>query len=154
MNPIRISGGPHIGRTAGAAGKRIDEVVSMNEHETEQIQQNISKIKIMMQWDRKNTTRFTSKLYQLVEKKKIEFDLKAKQGSLETEFIVAVASGFTVIVADKIGSYIWKIMYKQKQKDKPMEPVKIVINHNEHLITGSGVDKFPIKKPLSEPYRK
>ncbi len=109
-----------------------------------------SKIHIKTNWGSWDNTWLTNWLYRHVKKGDIEFELKAKEGSLLVEYFVSVAGSASVVIAVELGKYIWLKIKRKRDGGKILEPVYYKINDEEHLITGSEKDKFPPHKPYYE----
>lgn len=105
-----------------------------------------SKIHIKTNWGSWDNTWLTNWLYRHVKKGEIEFELKAKKGSLLVEYFVSVAGNISV----ELAKYIWLKIKRKREKGKILEPVYYKVNDKEHLITGSDDDKFPPEKPYYE----
>lgn len=110
----------------------------------------IGEMQIVTNWDWRNTTLFTSKLYRDIKNKKIQFELKAKPGSLIVEFIIAASSGLTAAIVYGILQYIWRRMNKEGQKGKTLQPVEVKISNHVYVVTGRKTDRFPGFEPQNE----
>lgn len=106
-----------------------------------------SKMIIKAKWEPYDTTLLTSKLYRHVRNGEIEFSLKAKHGTLETDFAIAVATGITssiaTLIIEKIVVYIWRRIKKQRERGRELEPVIISIDNRHYTIRGRDEDELP-----------
>ena len=83
------------------------------------------RILIETRWDSYNTNLLTAKLYRDVEQGKIEFEAKAKKGSLVVEFTIKVAGsvvgGLIVKYEKEIREYLEKRLRKAWEKGEKLQ---------------------------------
>lgn len=108
--------------------------------------------RVLAEWDADSANFFTKKLFEYAEDGKISFELRAKRGSLITEFTITVFEGLISAVIYDFIKIIYKLLKKNKEEGKEIKPVHIFTLKEEFIITGDKDSKIPdeLKKELFE----
>ncbi len=101
-------------------------------------------IKIEAEWDVDNATFLTKELYKLVASRKIKFEVKARDGSVITDFFISVISSFGGNVLYDLIKILFKRLRDEKLlRGRDVKPVKVKSTHDEFIITGDEKSKLP-----------
>jgi|SRR3989339_1438388 len=108
------------------------------------------RVKVIAEWGVDDASSFTDKLYEYTSKGDISFELRAKKGSLMTEFIISITGGVASAVLYDLIKLIFNRLKQQKLKGKGIKPVHIFTLKEEYVITGDNNSKIPedLKKEL------
>ena len=99
--------------------------------------------KILAEWDIESAVYFTKKLYQYVNQGKLSFELKARNGSVSTEFLITIFGGVASAIIYDLIKEIFLTLKKNKLNNKEIKPVYVFTKETEYIITGDKDSKIP-----------
>jgi hypothetical protein len=107
-------------------------------------------VKVLAEWGVEDASSFTSRLYEYTLRGDILFELRAKKGSLVTEFVISIIGGIASAILYDLIKLIFDRLKQQKLKGKKIKPVHIFTLKEEYIITGDNNSKIPedLKKEL------
>ncbi len=109
------------------------------------IQRQEAHFKIHANLDVENSSYLTKLLFEYVEQGKIEFEIKAKKGSVVSEVLVNVLGGLFSAVLYDLMKQIHKMLKEQRKKGLDVKPVYVFLSDRQYILTGEEKDKLPEK---------